>query len=282
MINIHVNSEWTWVFASALPMAYGSYLHNNLNEVCTLKSAEPFFYFLRPGQFKPLTEIGDIGFNRDSYNHDYNPVEIYGPMWRPPPIKEHYLSKHKIKTAKEILVINNKYIEEWGWPCINYLNEEVLEQIFLKYQDKYEIYYIRYDGNFNSNDYFDLQDVTREGKVFDKGAIGKELHDYALLKKYPKVHSIYDFMKDHNYGFNEAQCVILANSNKHISVSGGTAVLSSLFKGDNIIYTSDIELNRNLERGVWKTDSWLKRLSGSKIYGITNYTDLMQLIESQW
>ena len=103
-----------------------------------------------------------------------------------------------------------------------------------------------------------------------------------LLEKYPKVHSIYDFMKDHNYGFNEAQCVILANSNKHISVSGGTAVLSSLFKGDNIIYTSDIELNRNLERGVWKTDSWLKRLSGSKIYGITNYTDLMQLIESQW
>ena len=35
-------------------------------------------------------------------------------------------------------------------------------------------------------------------------------------------------------------------------------------------------------RGVWKTGSWMEKLSGSKIYGYNNYDDLFNDANSKW
>lgn len=279
MSNVTCNSEWTWVFAKALPLAYGHYLAGTLDKVITLKSADPFFYFLDQSKFEPISKIGSDGFDSNSYNFSFDPKSAWGDIWTKPKIKEYYQTNYKINSDKEILVINNKFIEEWGKPCINYLNENELKCIFDLLSEKYQIYYIRYNGNnTTSEEYFDEQEVIRAGVKTPKGDIGTSFLDYELINEYSNIRTVYDVMEMYQCGFNTAQCIILANSNKHISVSGGTAVLSSLFEGDNIIYNPDRPGNKNLERGVWKTNSWLSKLSNANIYGTINQQELLTLI----
>ena len=73
--------------------------------------------------------------------------------------------------------------------------------------------------------------------------------------------------------------MLLANSNHHITPAGD-AVIPSYFGGEVLIYNCSNCGSAN--RGVWKTGSWMEKLSGSKIYGYNNYDNLLEDAKSKW
>ena len=72
--------------------------------------------------------------------------------------------------------------------------------------------------------------------------------------------------------FNEAQCLIRAQGEIHISSAGGNAILGSYFGGKNIIIgrsnAGDGAGEYFEKRKVWHSDSWLKFLSNAEILSI--------------
>ena len=90
-------------------------------------------------------------------------------------------------------------------------------------------------------------------------------------------------MKRFDVDYNTAQCLMMSVADQHISVSGGNAVLSSLFSKDNVIYTHPKDHKNTADsRGVWHTDSWLSLLNDSAIYGVNDFHDLVKLCEEMW
>ena len=57
-----------------------------------------------------------------------------------------------------------------------------------------------------------------------------ELNDGEVLKKYPKVYSLYDVMGEYpDLSINEIQLRLFANCSKYISSNGGQLILSAYF-----------------------------------------------------
>ena len=77
-----------------------------------------------------------------------------------------------------------------------------------------------------------------------------------------------------------------ATSDKHLSLVGGNCKLSSYFGGDVIIYMSEFwrhgHPNGKGNRGIFKTDSWLKHLSGANIIQMNTYNDILNYIDERW
>lgn len=73
--------------------------------------------------------------------------------------------------------------------------------------------------------------------------------------------------------------MVLANSEHHLTPAGD-AVIPSYFGGDVFIYNCPRCISAS--RGVWKTGSWMEKLSGSKIYGFNNYNQLLINSKDKW
>ena len=71
-----------------------------------------------------------------------------------------------------------------------------------------------------------------------------------------------------------------ATSSKHISVSGGNACLASYFGGDLIIYDAGTNNSSN-SRPIWKSNSWLNKLSGSNIIGVNSNEKLKNILNEK-
>jgi len=276
--HIYAMYEWSWVFSDFLGTAYGYHINGyDVNISCPYGS-KPFFYFLDNIKQEKLTQ--DCYYTRTDhstnsvYRKDFNPKDAWGDIWTMPPIKQYYQKDNPINNQKPILVVNNKHTMEWYKKPYNFLDLGVLKSIFSLFGDKYDIYYIRHNKEFHLDDFDGYHDNV------DTVPFG----DYDLIEnEFPNVVTIYDFMKDYNLDYNESQCVIMSKSDKHISVSGGNAVLSSLFSKDNVIYTHPNDWkNTAVTRGIWHTDSWLSLLNNSAIYGVNDFHDLVGLCEDMW
>lgn len=267
MKKITNNHEWSWIFSYGLGLAYGNFIQQKPVTVTTLPQAEPFFYFLPPSSIKTTKKISWSRPGK-TYNFDFNPKKEWGDIWTPPPLKEYY--KNKIISNKPIIVINNKHNPEWAqrYP-FNSLSISFLEKFIKTFKDKYQIYYIRYDSEKSNGEYWD--DVK-----------SLEFNDYKLLENYPEVITIYNIMEQNNIGFNTAQLHILASSQHIITVNGGNAVLSAYFAEDVIIYGHPS--CKSTERGIWKTNSWLRHLSNGKnnILGFLNEDEIFNVIKTRW
>ena len=264
---LSVPHEWSWIFTLGLGKAYGQHILGNKEiKISTFPEAYPFFYFLPK---KNILEAKTLRYGVASwgvYEKDFNPKRRWGDEWTPPPLKEHY--KGKIISNKPIITINNKYNPEWG-PQIpfNYLSLDFIESFIKEFSDQYQIIYIRHDKKFKQEGYYD--DV-----------LGLDLGDYKLLESYPQVKTIYDIMETKKIGFNLAQLEILAASKQVISVNGGSACLSAYFGEDVMIYGA--KDCKSTSRGIWKTDSWLKELSGANILGFLDEKKLIETAKQRW
>ena len=85
--------------------------------------------------------------------------------------------------------------------------------------------------------------------------------DEELIVKYPHL------------TYNELQLVAHSKSEKFISIGGGNAILCSLFSGENVIIT---KCAIGVKRQIWHSNSFLKKISNTKIYGSHNLEDLIQ------
>lgn len=267
--------EWTWVFGEGVPIAYGHHLNKSDFFVQSLSQSKPFFYFLEDNQLDYITPNHNFGpGNRSLYEKNFNPKQTFGDIWVPPPFKEHYGKLSPVKSEKPILVINNKYNPEWGIQRpFNFLPIEFLLSFFQKFSEKYQIYYIRYNGG--------KQLDSDEGYYDDVPAYTDEPYDdYEILKQFPNIITIYDFMEKYEKGFNESQLLMMSKAKHILTVNGGNAVLSAYFGDDVMIYGHPTA--GSAVRGVWMTDSWLKELSGANIIGHLHWGKMMNDCENRW
>ena len=216
--------------------------------------------------------------------------------WTPPPLKEMF--KDKVGFDKPTIVINNKWDGDLGpndtnrflnrYPDIdlsmdamiqtddgftsfNHYSMEFIDKLVEKYSDKYKIIYI--SPIFGDN-YF--KDHNRIIPVDDYGYIEKN---------HPKIYTIKEHMKRKDISYNIAQFELEASSDKHLSVIGGNCKISSYFGGDVIIYMGAGyrygEIQKG-QRGIFKTGSWLRHLSGANIIQFNTYKDIFNYIGENW
>jgi hypothetical protein len=199
-----------------------------------------------------------VNGSKNMYSHNFP----YGHDWTPPPLKEYYGNVNILQYEKPTLTINNKFNPEWSRPrAYNRFDLGELTQIFDRFSDKYQILYIRAVG---------------DEKGYSDSVTSMEFNDYELIAdKYPDVITIKDIMVEHpEYSYNEIQFMMEATSEKHLTVSGGNAIISAYFGGDCYIYTC-VD-SPNATRGQWMTDSWLNRLSDANIFGYLNFDKLIE------
>lgn len=273
MININAFDEFGFILWYYAPVAYHHHLNDKLNSTKSKVGTLPVFYFSKnhieePKHFDPplLQRIlQPIEHYTSCYTH--NGPKFINHNWTPPPYKESFKNDTYI-FDKPLLTIHNKNTKEWSQHPHNYFNSEILEKIINTFKNDYQIVYIRPPEN---PDKFKLQR--------DNGQTTINIGDKEVLKRHSEVIDIEDLLKNTDKSYNEIQFMLLANSNHHITPAGD-AVIPSYFGGEVLIYNCSNCNSAN--RGVWKTGSWMEKLSGSKIYGYNNYDNLLEDAKSKW
>lgn len=259
-----------WYYA---PVAYDAYLKNNLEFTKSKIGTKPVFYFSE-NHHEESKHFDPPLLNKILYPHENN-LSCYshkGPKfidknWTPPPYKE-FFKNDLFVYDKPILTINNKNTKEWDKFPYNYFNSEILDKLFNLLKKDYQIVYIRPPDD---NVKYKFQRDIGQGRV--------NIGDKELLLKHPEVIDIETLLSETNKNYNELQFMLLSNSEHHITPSGD-AVVPSYFGGEVLIYNCP-DCNSS-DRGVWKTGSWMEKLSDSKIYGFNNYDDLFNDVKNRW
>lgn len=266
-MKIEAYTEFGFILWYYLPKAYYLHTQDKLQSTESRIGSREVFYFSKnhleqdivydPPKFYPESNT--------CYNHE--PPNFTKDSWLPPPLKEHYKNDRFI-FDKPIVTIHNKTTLEWGGLGIfNYFTTDALEKIIKELQDNYTIVYIRppvYEK------YSFKHDPAQ--RIID-------IKDEEIIEKYNVLY-INDLLeKNKDLTYNQLQFMLLANSEKHIT-SAGEAVIPSYFGGETVIYTCPD--CRAVDRGVWKTDSWLNKLSNSKIIGYNDYDDITKHIKENW
>lgn len=256
-------NEFTWDMVRALPKVYHHYSTGN---PCDVRCKKGLASLYRPF-CRDVTECKGFSENNDPETYENARPSWTKKEWLPPPLKE--LWRGRLSFDKPVMVIQNKYSLEWGRQAYNYFTLEVLEDLFETFSDSHTIIYIRPKG--------------RERNFYkDQNAILK-FQDYRLIRqKYRKrVLTMGAFWwKLRGLDFNQRQFAIHACADKHLAVSGGNACIAAYFGGDLLIF--DSKDSHVSGRGVWKTDSWLKELSGSKVYGFDTLDELVRKAKELW
>lgn len=253
--------EFTWDMVRTLPKCYYYYINKIPFELRCKAGLSEIYYFVDNAR-----ELQRFDAVNDTISYNNEPPHYVLNEWAPPPLKQYY--GDKVKFNKPTVVVQNKFSKEWFSGPYNYFSIELLEELFNILQDRYDIIYIRPTGH-QKNYYEDENEI-----LF--------FRDYEMIyQKFPKVYTIEQFIKKYNnYSYNALQFILEATADKHITVSGGNACISSYFGGDVIIF--DSPEGKGAGRGIWKTDSWLSMLGGANIYGYNNYDNIIKRVKENW
>ena len=231
--SVHVDSkgcEFGYELIMVLPYVYWLYTQNIDVTVSTCQYMKEFYFFLdekkciekytsRTHIIPPDLPLSGIHFQN-----------LNTEKWEVPNFKEYYSSFNLPFTyTKPLLLISNKYTEEWKKPPVNFITINILDELFSKLKNKYQIVYNRPQS----------KKITVDTQRY------YDLGDYKLIKdKYPEV---IDLNEINSYGnYNLLQLSIASKTDKFISVQGGSSIFSSLFGGTNIILTkkgSELKFN---------------------------------------
>jgi glycosyltransferase involved in cell wall biosynthesis len=258
--------EFGYELLSALPYTYSLYLKNELQETISAFDTSCLYFFspkhTETNCQRSWDNMNEL-WNTNFPNINIHRSELDWDLFSPPPLKEYYKDK-SIDFDKEKIIIFNRYNKEWGGPPINYLDLNTLDKLFNLLSDEYQIIYIN---------------LTKNDKYFD-GAKPLSLNDETILKKYPKVLTIYDVINDNpGLTYNETQLRLFSNCSKFISSNGGQLILSAYFGGENIIFSKKC---RELDPKVNSFYRWYHKLGGGTFQHIDNYNDLIQLVTEKW
>ena len=253
-------NEFTWDMLRTLPKAYYFKNKDKGVKIFTKPSLSSLYYFSDAIKEKPI-----FSTDNDIKTYNFNQPNFTKSEWLPPPIKKDFQGHYNFK--KPTLIIQNKYSLEFSNEGIfNFFSLEFLDTFFNAFKEKYQIIYIRPRPN-QKNYYEDKNDIM-------------PFEDYNLIKNnHPEVKTIYDFIEDEP-DFNLLQFKLHSTAEKHLSVSGGNACLAAYFGGELVIF--DSPEGKGAGRGIWKTDSWLNLLAGSKIMGFNNYNDILNYTLKKW
>uniref|UniRef100_A0A061SKD3 Uncharacterized protein n=1 Tax=Tetraselmis sp. GSL018 TaxID=582737 RepID=A0A061SKD3_9CHLO len=150
-------------------------------------------------------------------------------QWRAPPFSEVYRHLETVYD-KPLLMIHNKYTEEWGGPPANFIDASTLNTLLRLLTDRYKVIYVR-PGIYKT------ADIVDDGQIEHMNRHIGALDDISVLKAHPSVSVFQDLLKSTPHtSWNELQMRLHANCRHKISVQGGSSILSSFFPGINLIY----------------------------------------------
>lgn len=254
--------EFGFILMYDLPIAYSLHLQGKLNSTSSRLGTKSLFYF--SPEHEELNVHDSVLFPEQYNCYSFNRPKFTYDNWSPPNLNEYY-KNNEIVFDKPILTIHNKNSIEWGVALFNYFPADVLRVLFKKLSDKYQIIYIR--------PFYETSNITKDTTqaVIDIG-------DEVVLKEFPEVLWIKDLYSDKYDSYNDLQFKILANSDHHIAPAGD-CVIPAYFGGELIIYSHPRCNSTN--RGIWKSDSWLKEFSDIKIKSYDDYNNLIVSVD-EW
>lgn len=259
--------EFGYELIMVLP--YVHYLHQNNFRVSltTAKGMDEFYYFLPEEQLFTKYNAREWEFPHNTELKDIHYEKFPAKQWLSPNYRERFknydydlINIPKEAQEKPFVMISNKYTKEWLNPPTNFLSIETLETLFELLSPHYTVFYNRPRPKSVPQD--------RDQEHF-------EFNDWQLIKdKYPQVLDLNELVIPHEY--NLAQLAIGAKCTKFISVQGGTSIISSLFGGDNLVYSvkgKEIEVN---------SYSWYNEFAGTHVRDFRNYDDIIKVVKEEW
>lgn len=251
-----------------LPFAYWHYLNGTLKKTISCKGTKDLYFFSENHEERYQTR--DPMFSYDSYDtpNKTNSISKDYSKWARVPLKEHYKNSVFV-FDKPIFIIANKYNIEWDGPPLNYFNIETLDKIISVYKDKYQIIYNRPLATRIVEDNSDILDLGEQEwlRATHPGVI---ILDDLFRENASKVNS-----------FNHFQLMVYANSERFISIHGGTATLASYFGGINIILSKGKENpseGGGLETMFNEFATIFSAVSGAEILHAKNETDIFNFL----
>jgi hypothetical protein len=260
-INVNCDCEFGYELQLVIPYAYYLSKHDLLNTTTSCLNTKELYYFSNSHTEKYKTRR----YNEPNVpNKTPHSKELNYEKYTPPPYKTIYKNDYFVY-EKPLLIIHNKYNEEWYKPPVNFIDKPTLSKIFSLYSDKYTIIYLR----------------PRPSHIVTDNSQTYDLNESPTLKLYNIIDGIelYERTKEqYNIrNFNHFQLLIHANCNHFISVQGGNCVLASYFGGTNIIYAKC--------GGELKHDSYnghYKKYSDCNVLHTDNYPNLLTLIKNNF
>jgi hypothetical protein len=267
IVNSH-HVEYGYELLSVLPYAYHLHLKGQLDGTISSYDTKPL-YFFSPNH----TEVNErrAFLNIHKAKHDGIPntiihrAELDWNLMTFPPLKDHYKDT-AIKFDKPTVCVCNRYTKEWNGDPINFLNLDILGNIFESLKEKYQIVYVSISGKA---EYYDNnEEICLDDKSFIEGNYDAD-----------EVSHIDRIMAENNTSFNETVLRVFAGCEKFITMNGGYSILASYFGGENIIYS---KYTQELREDVNSFHRWYYRMGGSTISHVDSYDNLTYLINRRW
>jgi hypothetical protein len=132
---------------------------------------------------------------------------------------------NKLKLAnKPLLIVLNKYCDEWSLGPINYIPLDALRDIFARFSDQYQIVYLR-----EGQGVIDLESLGHSGDHNTPF----EFDDDSLLREHPGVLSFQELVRDRrDLSYNEVKLMLFSDCRHFISSQGGGGYLAALMPGN--------------------------------------------------
>jgi hypothetical protein len=257
---LEFQQELTYV----LPFAYWHFLNGTLNKTISSKFTKELYFFSKKHEERYDRRIDRLPKESFEIPNMYHCRRVDFGKWAQVPLKTFYKNRLFV-FGKPLLIIANKYNNEWGQGPINYFSIDTLDKILEKYRHKYRIVYNRPGANYI---------------VMDNSAIYELNEEAHIREKYPDVLLAEDLYLKHRAQFNNYnhfQLMLYANCDRFMSVHGGTAALASYFGGKNIILSKRGHEHRHNE-----FNTIFRALSGAEIYHAKTDEDLFCFLEKHY
>lgn len=247
----------------AIPHAYWHYKNGTLKATRSVPLMEEF-YFFSPDHQATHTErstANNFSFElpRTLHSHDYNLSK-----WTAVPLKEMYRNDIYV-FEKPILIIANRYNQEWDGPPVSFLSIELLDFIITSLKGQFTIIYNRPKSTQIVMDNSDINDLGEFDWL-------RSQHPEVLL-----MDDLYQENRGHARNYNHFQLQLYANANHFISTHGGTSGLASYFGGINLILSK-----KGLEHHFNCFQKMYPQLSGAQILHAKTDDDVRQYVKTHF
>jgi hypothetical protein len=253
-------TEFGFELACVIPYAYHLHTVGKLGKTVSAKMTNEMYYF---------SDRHDEVYDTRKYvlplvpNPNINCTHMDYNEWAPPPYKEHFRG-FDFGTIKPLLIVHNKYNEEWGGKPIHFLDTQTLEKIFTKFSEKFQIIYSRPPNSIIVGDHSDVYGLDGETTICEK---------YNVIE----ISKLFQKFRTDFTNFNHFQLCLHAQCDRFISVQGGSSYLASYFGGINIVYAKQGKEN---DHGSF--EGYFRKFSGCDVCQARTYSELMSLVEAKF
>lgn len=263
---VDYHGEFDQELRYVLPFAYWHHLNGTLQKTISCTNTKEFYFFSENHVEQYEKRVWQAGYGYyDVPNMTHSPTFSYT-KFAQVPFKKHYKNDLFVY-SKPILLIANKYNIEWDKPPINFLGIAELDRIILAYKDKYQIIYNRPLSTQIVLDNSEIMDLNEHEWI-------REQHPEVIL-----MHDLHEQHRDTVNNFNHLQLLVYANTDRFISMHGGTAALASYFGGMNIILSHP---GGGMEHHFNEYETIFPALSGAKILHAKNKDEVFLHLSEQY